>query len=287
VNDALEPVAEGVVRMALRTPTLPPATTTNTLIIGERALVVIEPATPFAGERAAFDAALLSRIAAGAEVAALVVTHHHADHTGDLARLRRLFEAPVYAHPYTAARLAAAGVCTVDRELGNGEAVEADAGRWIRALHTPGHAEGHLVLVDEASGVAHAGDLVAGEGTILIDPDDDGDMDAYLASLAAIDQQVEAGRIRALVPAHGPTQRSPSALLRRTHAHRLAREAKVAAALTLEPRPLAALLGDSYADTPTALWPLAERSLRAHLARLATHGRARVDERGWWAATRG
>ena len=59
-------------------------------------------------------------------------------------------------------------------------------------------------------------------------------------------------------------------------AHRLMREAKVAAALTRAGRAVPArdLVPDAYADTPPPLWGLAERSLLAHLVKLEREGRA-------------
>ena len=47
----------------------------------------------------------------------------------------------------------------------------------------PGHAPGHIVLVDDHSMSAIVGDMVAGIGAIIIDPDDAGDMRAYMDSL--------------------------------------------------------------------------------------------------------
>jgi glyoxylase-like metal-dependent hydrolase (beta-lactamase superfamily II) len=87
-----------------------------------------------------------------------------------------------------------------------------------------------------------------------------------------------------LLPAHGPALVDGHDKLREYIAHRLMREAKVAAAL----RPLASSVGDlvaqAYADTPRMLWPLAERSLLAHLAKLAHDGRAREVAPGRWSA---
>jgi ribonuclease/clavin/mitogillin len=88
--------------------------------------------------------------------------------------------------------------------------------------------------------------MVAGTGTILIDPEDDGDMIAYLASL----ERIAAARPVALVPAHGPVLDDPQACLRRYRAHRLMREERVLAAIPAAWRDLSAVLADAYADTP-------------------------------------
>lgn len=253
--------------LALRTPTLPPATATNTLVVGRKRLAVIEPATPYDDERAALDELLGALVGTGAEVAAILLTHHHQDHTGYATILRERTGAPIYAHGLTAARLD----FPVDHLLADGEEVALDDGFSLAAMHTPGHAPGHLVFCERRSGLAYAGDLVAGTGTILIDPEDDGDMIAYLASL----ERVAAARPAALVPAHGPVLDDPQACLRRYRAHRLMREERVLAAIPAAWRAVSAVLAEAYADTPTALWPLAARSLEAHLRKLAAEGLVR------------
>ena len=260
-------IAEGLRLLALRTPTLPPATTTNPLVVGRRRLAVIEPATPFADEQAALEGLLQGLVGSGAEVAAILLTHHHMDHTGFAAALRDRTGAPIHAHPQTAARVD----FTVDVPLNDGDEVELGEGFALTAMHTPGHAPGHLVFCERRTGFAYAGDMVAGIGTILIDPEDDGDMIAYLASLG----RMAAARPTALVPAHGPVIDDPQACLARYRAHRLMREDRVLAAIHATPRDLSTVLAEAYADTPPALWPLAARSLEAHVRKLVTDGRVR------------
>jgi ribonuclease/clavin/mitogillin len=156
-------------------------------------------------------------------VAAILLTHHHRDHTGFAAALRERTGAPIHAHAATAERVD----FPVDVLLADGAEVDLDDGFVISAMHTPGHAPGHLVYSERRTGLVYAGDMVAGVGTILIDPEDDGDMIAYLASLERI---AAAGPV-ALVPAHGPVLDDPQGLLRRYRAHRLMREDRVLAAI--------------------------------------------------------
>jgi ribonuclease/clavin/mitogillin len=262
----LEP---GVWRVPLRTPTLPPATATNTLIVGTRRLAVVEPATPHGDEQAALDEFLNGRAAAGAEVAAVLVTHHHGDHVGYAFALARRLGAPIYAHAQTAARLD----FPVDIALADGDRVELGDGYALRALFTPGHAPGHLVFCEERTGIAYAGDLVAGQGTILIDPSDGGDMAAYLHSL----ERVAAAHPAALVPAHGPVIDDPQACVARYLTHRRQREDRVLAALHAGASHISDILAFAYADTPREIWWLAERSLEAHLRKLEAEGRVRRD----------
>ena len=265
----VQTIAAGVRVLPVRTPTLPPATHTNCLIVGDRELAVIEPATPYERDRRALDAVLDALVAGGARVVAILLTHHHQDHVGYAAGLRERTGAPLHAHPLTAARVP----FPIDRPIEDGARIDLDGGHALEAVFTPGHAPGHLVFHDRASGVAYAGDMVAGTGTILIDPSDDGDMARYLESLERL------GRLgaRALVPSHGPVLDDPAAATAKLVAHRLMRERKVLEAIAPTGSTTAEVLARAYDDTSMLLWPLAARSLEAHLVKLEREGRVARD----------
>jgi glyoxylase-like metal-dependent hydrolase (beta-lactamase superfamily II) len=119
--------------------------------------------------------------------------------------------------------------------------------------------------------------MVASVGTILVHPDD-GDMRVYLEQLerlAALDASV-------VLPAHGDPIDEPAALFRRYVTHRLAREAKVLAAVTAAAgrgaggATAAELVPLAYDDVPATTWPIALLSLRAHLKKLEDEGRVRL-----------
>jgi endoribonuclease LACTB2 len=259
------PVAPGIRVLALRTPTLPPAAHTNVYLVGPEAgpVAVIDPGSPYPEQQALLDRAL-------AEVppAAVLLTHHHGDHVGGAAALAARWSIPIAAHAATARRLA--GRVTVNQMIEDGETAYG-----ATAIFTPGHAEGHLCFA--VGDATIAGDMVAGLGTILIDPGE-GDMAVYLASL----ERLLARPAMALLPAHGPMIADGHAKLREYIAHRLQREAKVAAALREQPRTLAELVADAYDDAPRALWGLAERSMLAHLVKLARERRATDEGDGRW-----
>lgn len=271
-------VARGVELFPALTPTLPPATHTNSYALGGREVALVEPATPYEDERRAWLEWARGIESSGRSIVAILLTHHHIDHVGGAAFFARELEVPVWAHEATGARVTDVPIA---RRLADGEVIELDGPerRAYRALHTPGHAPGHLCFHDEAEGVIVAGDMVASVGTILIDPVE-GDMGEYLAQL---DRLASLGANVAL-PAHGEPIDAPEALFRRYIEHRLMREAKVVAALSqagATPSQAEALVPIVYADTPPPLWPLARLSLEAHLLKLERDGRARRGAAGW------
>lgn len=273
-----EPVVPGVSRFAARTPTLPPATHTNSYALGERDLLLVEPATPYEDEQRAWLEWARSLAGQGRRLRAVVATHHHPDHVGGAELLCRELGAQLWFHPLTAARLPDLPVA---RELHDGDELVLDGPtpqRW-RVLHTPGHAPGHVCLWEPELGQVVVGDMVASEGTILIEPRD-GDMGEYLVQLARLG---ELGA-RTALPAHGRPIPDPSALFAHYVQHRLKREAKVLAALLaagVGGAAAAELVPRAYDDTPEHVWPLAERSLVAHLLKLERDGRARRIDGRW------
>jgi glyoxylase-like metal-dependent hydrolase (beta-lactamase superfamily II)/8-oxo-dGTP pyrophosphatase MutT (NUDIX family) len=257
---------ENVYLFPLRTPTLPPATHTNCYVVGERELAVVDPGSPDPGELERLFRFLDGFAAEGRRVAEIWLTHHHLDHAGGLGALWERLRVPVRAHPRTADRVAVpcAPVEEGDRLLG----------RW-RALHTPGHARGHLCFYDEASGALLCGDMVSSISTIVIDPPE-GDMAQYLAEL----ERLRRLGPRTLYPAHGSAIPDAVGKLEEYLAHRRMREGKVLAALEA-PGTLAEVTARAYDDTPAFLLPVAERSCLAALEKLEREGRARRSGERW------
>jgi glyoxylase-like metal-dependent hydrolase (beta-lactamase superfamily II) len=257
----------------VRTPTLPPATHTNVYALrGSDGLWLIDPASPYREEQALLDAALE---ALKTPVVEIVLTHHHLDHVSGAAHLAERLGVGVAAHAETASRLR--GRLEVTRIIQEGDLI-ADS---FVALHTPGHAPGHLCFHDRrvagSPGALIAGDMIASIGTIIVEPDDGGDMAEYLDQL----RRLRALGAAPLLPAHGPPVEDAAGKLDFYVKHRLEREARVAAALGTWPQAVEELVPPAYPDVPPHIWPLAARSLLAHLYKLEKEGRAQRAGDRW------
>lgn len=266
-------VAPGVRGFAVRSPTLPPATHTNVWILGHTALTVIDPASPWPEEQQALEQVLLSL---DRPVERIVLTHHHHDHVSGAEALQRRFGVPIVAHPLT-----------LDRVRFSGEAVLPGTHHWggvdVDAVHTPGHAPGHLVFHAVDSGAVVAGDMVAGVGTIAIDPDDAGHLGTYLDSLRVL-LELNAWR---LLPAHGPVLDDPRALLQHYLQHRNGRTEQIRAALGASTSTPLELAPRVYPDLDPRFHPLAAVQIRAHLIWLEERGEVSVSSGRWRRADAG
>lgn len=270
----------GLEVIPLRTPTLPPATHTNCTLMGEQHFLIIDPASPYPDQQDLLLQRIQVRQQQGHQALAIVLSHHHRDHVGGAAALQSVLKLPVQAHPETLKRINQP--LTEIEAIGDQHRWNLDLDPWtkkpwlIEALHTPGHAAGHLCLVDLRQRVAYVGDMLAGTGTILIEAPPEGDMQQYLDSL----QRLEAADLYLALPAHGPLIHNPSARCQHYRAHRLMRENQILQALqtscTAEE-----LLQQVYSNLDEQLLPLARGSLQAHLHKLLREKRIKPLDKGW------
>jgi glyoxylase-like metal-dependent hydrolase (beta-lactamase superfamily II) len=209
------------------------------------------------------------------------LTHHHGDHLGGAVACAARRGLPLFAHPRTLDRLGPEAGELVRSPIEDGDvfALEGPLPFRLRAVFSPGHAQGHLCLFDERTRALLAGDMVSTLSTIVIDPPE-GNLADYLASL----ERLRALEPRTLYPAHGlPTQHA-TAKLDEYLAHRRARAEALAAALAGGPRDLMTLVREVYTDVPEAVHPLAARSALASLEWLEAQGRVRCHGALWAAA---
>src|SRR5205807_890562 len=155
-----------------------------------------------------------------------------------------------------------------DDTIGDGGVVEAHDFR-LEAIHTPGHASNHLCYRLDQERLVFSGDHIMSGSTVVIHPPD-GDMAAYLASLAELDQL----EMDAIAPGHGEWIDDPHAKVAEYVAHRTAREEAIAAALdTAGKARIKHLVKAIYVDVPAELHPIARFSVWAHLRKLADEGK--------------
>jgi glyoxylase-like metal-dependent hydrolase (beta-lactamase superfamily II) len=252
----------GVFITALKTPTLPPATHTNCVLVGHEGLFVIDPGSDDEEELARLRKHIDHLMELGASVQAVLLTHSHRDHTGGAQFVRETYSVPVWAHEKTAAQVN----FPIDRHIGHGEILESpgDPGWPLRVLHTPGHDPGHLCFFEESTQTLICGDMVANPGSIVVSQASGGDMAVFIESL----ESLLAVNSRLLIPAHGQAFAEPNNALQEHIDHRLWRENKVKEAYESGHTTMDALLTASYDDAPKQVLPLALHSLKSHLAKL-------------------
>lgn len=251
----------------VRTPTKPPATHTNCyLIYTSQELLIIDPGSPYEDEQQALAQTVDGLIAEGRSVREIVLTHVHPDHVGGVNALKKHLgeQTKVAAHQLTAEPLSES--VRVDRLIEDGEMINLKGTPEIslRAMHTPGHARGHLCFHDERTGTLISGDNVVGLGSVLIEPTE-GNMRDYLASLR---------RMRALpnlsviFGGHGPAIANPYTKLDQYISHRLEREQDILQAVREGAATPQAIVARVYTDVSPKAHAMAEQAVLAHLEKL-------------------
>ncbi|MBA3338306.1 MAG: MBL fold metallo-hydrolase [Geodermatophilaceae bacterium] len=236
---------------------------TNTYLIGSPGsgeAVLIDPGPDDPAHLNRVRAALADR---DAHCVGILVTHHHGDHAE--AAL------PWAAHFGTSVSASDPAVAGPNgRVLDSGDRLRV-AGTTIDVVPTPGHTADHLAFRIESGGIL-AGDHVLGRGTSVV-THPEGDVVAYLESLRRV---YDLGP-SALYPGHGPElTEDPMAVLDFYLAHRQFREQQILTLISEAPQSISDLVASIYAAVPRALWPAAEQSTRAALAKLEGQGRVRV-----------
>ncbi len=261
-------IAPGVRRLVAPNPGMMTGTGTNTYLIGNREVAVIDP-----GPRSEVHIDAIQSEAPG-PIRWILCTHTHPDHSPGATPLAAATDAEQMGIPAPAGEVQDK-TFRPDRVLADGDKLTTDEFS-IEAIHTPGHASNHLCFRHAAHRWLFTGDHIMSGSTVVIDPPD-GNMQHYLEAL----ERLKTLDLAALAPGHGPVIDDPIAVVDALIAHRLKREAKVVDKLTANPGlTLMELTRYVYDEVDERLHRLASRSLLAHLLKLESDGRAEcVDDR--------
>jgi glyoxylase-like metal-dependent hydrolase (beta-lactamase superfamily II) len=285
---ALVRVAAAVQRLLAPNASMMTGPGTNTYLIGDPPVAVIDPGPD--------DAAHLSLLTQAAPRPRFVfVTHTHRDHSCGARALAAAAGASLVGLPPPADGRQDE-TCVPDLHPANDQVFMLEPGSGIgtppggsgkqgsnaiqlRAIHTPGHASNHVCYLLEGEGLLFSGDHVLdGVTPVILAPD--GDMGAYIESL----QRLKTYPLRAIAPGHGALMHDPLRVIDAVIEHRGRREAKVLAVLNSVRRArVQELLPQVYDDVRAELWPFAQLTLEAHLIKLAREGRSARDGEHWLA----
>ena len=274
----LEQLAPGIGRLLAHNPSAFTYFGTQTYLVGDQELAVIDPGPDLPEHLDAMEQAI-----GGRSVAAIMCTHTHRDHSPAARPLAERIGAPIVGcAPLSLetvgprADASFDGDYAPDRVLSDGESIEI-GGPALTAVATPGHTSNHLCF---AYGDAlFTGDHVMGWSTTVVVPPD-GDMAAYMQSLDKLRQRDD----RIYYPAHGPAVTNPQRYVRHLMGHRMQREKQILDLVRAKPRPIPEIVANAYPGLDQRLVTAAGGSVLAHLVDLERRGLVERQGDAWTTA---
>ena len=263
-------VAPGVRRIVCNNPGPFTFHGTNSYVVGEGEVAVIDP-----GPDDADHVEALTRAVAGETVSHVIVTHTHIDHSPATRAFARAVGAPIVgALPAPPAdgeppMEAADHEFEPDIHLADGEAI-AGPGWTLTPVFTPGHNHHCFALAE--GGILFSGDHVMGWNTTIVSPPD-GNMGDYLRSLETCIAREDS----LYLPGHGPPIERPRPFVRAYLKHRRMREGQILRCLEDGQATVPAMVGRMYAHLPERMRWAAGRSVLAHLEHMVETGRIACD----------
>jgi len=283
-----ETIAPGLRRITAPNPSAMTFRGTNTYLIGETDITVIDPGP----DHPAHLHAILSSLTRDQQITCIIVTHAHRDHSALAQRLSEETGAPTHAFgKATSGRSGAMMELARSDYLGGGEGLDHEfspqvllrdgetiesVDHSLKVWHTPGHLGGHICL--QWKDDCFTGDLVMGWATSVVSPPD-GDLTDFMRSC----NRLQNAPWQRFFPGHGDTIDAPLKRLKELIAHRRSREDAILDSLRTGALTSSEITQVVYHDTPPELLPAAERNVLAHLidligkTRVSVHGRLGLD----------
>jgi glyoxylase-like metal-dependent hydrolase (beta-lactamase superfamily II) len=271
----LETLEPGIARVLAHNPSAFTYYGTQTYLLGENEVAVVDPGPDLDEHLDALIAAI-----GGRPVVAIMCTHTHRDHSPASRPLAERTGASIVG--CTPLALDTAGPradaafdadYAPDSVLEDGDTISVD-GRRVTAVATPGHTSNHLCFA--LGDALLTGDHVMGWSTTVVFPPD-GDMAAYMASLDKLRQRND----RIYYPAHGPAVTNPQRYVRSLMGHRLQREKQILKLVGEEPRDVPGIVASAYPGLDPRLVTAAGGSVLAHLLDLEARGLVERREQQW------
>jgi glyoxylase-like metal-dependent hydrolase (beta-lactamase superfamily II) len=233
---------------------------TNTYVVGETDLVVVDPGP---AEPSHIDAILNC---VGDRLRYIACTHTHPDHSPAAAVLADATGATLVGRTTADDRHQDLSFQPAS-QIEDDECVTGE-GWTLRAIRTPGHVDNHVCYLLDEEGVVFAGDHIMNGSTVVIVPPG-GNMAHYIASLRRLlDYDV-----KVVAPGHGELIPDCRGEVEKLVRHRLLREAKVVGALSDQAQSLDDLVVTVYDDVDPMMHEWAKLSLLAHLIKLGDERR--------------
>jgi glyoxylase-like metal-dependent hydrolase (beta-lactamase superfamily II) len=240
--------------------TLPPATRTNSFLIGDKVKILLDPSPKDELEYKKFKTTLNLF-----GVDKILLTHHHPDHHERSTDLARELKLDMLMSEDTFQRITKKTPNYFEgikiSFVKEGDLLTQWLGRDVKVYEVPGHDEGQVALAPDDMSWFIAGDLFQGVGTVVIG-DDEGDMGKYFATL----ERIITMNPKVVFPSHG-IGLGGVGILEKTLDHRRTRENQI---LTYFNQGMnnQEILEKIYQDVDQRLWPYAMKNIIKHLEKL-------------------
>ena len=248
---------------------------TNTYLLGEKSLALIDPGPD---SETHFNA-IMGSIKRDQRISHIMVTHSHIDHSPLAKRVSEQTSAPILA--FGSSLTGKSLIMSKLTDLGGGEGLDHNFipdivlkdgdittgdGWTLEALHTPGHLGNHLCFCWKERNVLFSGDLVMGWATSMVSPPD-GDLTDFMDSILRL---MKRENDVLYYPGHGAPIKNPKKRLEDLFVHRKKRESEILSALQQGLNTVYQITKKVYADLDSKLISAAQRNVLAHLIDLTS-----------------